>query len=236
MRPCSSPTGKSSMRMSTCGTSAVSGSAGRGRFAADQPVSSRGVSSRLRKRSQCDANASMSNADRHIAPRGPNTCARSARRNLPPNWPTALPPVNAATRIAALVVHADLRLPNLDAVLDAHERAGKGRVRGVRQSGARLEDPSARLLLGAAPAGLYADPDFVGAWPRLGERGLVFDAFQFHFQLDELRRAGPRRSRHDDRRQPPRRAGRLYRRPGRSAIPSSASGRDTSKIWRASRT
>lgn len=91
-----------------------------------------------------------------------------------------------ATEIAAIVAFADLRDPELDAVLDAHERCSGGRVRGIRHSAARMEDPSRRLLFGAAPAGLYADPDFRRGVARLGERGLVFDALQFHFQLDEL--------------------------------------------------
>ncbi len=92
----------------------------------------------------------------------------------------------AATAIAAIVAHADMRNPNLGAVLDAHEKAGGGRVRSIRHSAARLEDPSARLIAGAAPPGLYRDPDFRRGVALLGERGLAFDAFQFHFQLDEL--------------------------------------------------
>lgn len=88
--------------------------------------------------------------------------------------------------IAAIVAHADLRHPALDTVLDEHEKAGGGRLRGIRQSAARLEDPSARLLAGAAPPGLYADPAFRRGLARVAERGLVFDAFLFHFQLPEL--------------------------------------------------
>ncbi len=91
-----------------------------------------------------------------------------------------------ATRIAAIVAHADLRDPDLDVVLDAHESHGGGWFRGIRHSGARLEDPAARLLAGAAPPGLYADPAFRRGVARLGERGLSFDAFQFHFQVAEL--------------------------------------------------
>lgn len=90
------------------------------------------------------------------------------------------------TRIGAIVAHADLRDPDLDRVLDAHESRGGGLFRGIRHSGARLDDPSARLLAGAAPSGLYADPGLRRGVARLGERGLTFDAFQFHFQVDEL--------------------------------------------------
>jgi predicted TIM-barrel fold metal-dependent hydrolase len=88
--------------------------------------------------------------------------------------------------IAAIVAHADLRHPELDALLDRHAMAGAGRLRGVRQSAARLEDSSARLLAGAAPPGLYADPAFRRGLAQVAERGLPFDAFLFHFQLDEV--------------------------------------------------
>ena len=90
------------------------------------------------------------------------------------------------TRIGAAVCHADLRDPDLAMVLDAYASEGSGLVRGVRQSGARLDDPSARLLAGAAPPGLYADPGFRHGLASLGERGLAFDAFLFHFQLGDL--------------------------------------------------
>lgn len=93
---------------------------------------------------------------------------------------------DGAERIAGIVAHADMRHPELDMLLDRHAAAGAGRLRGIRQSAAHLEDPSARLLAGAAPRGLYADPAFRRGLARVEERGLVFDAFLFHFQLDEL--------------------------------------------------
>lgn len=84
----------------------------------------------------------------------------------------------SATRIGAVVAHADLRNPELERVLDAHEDKGRGLVRAIRHSGARLDDPSARLLAGAAPPRLYADPAFRRGVAVLGGRGLAFDAFQ----------------------------------------------------------
>ncbi|MCP5367597.1 MAG: amidohydrolase family protein [Hyphomicrobiales bacterium] len=96
--------------------------------------------------------------------------------------------------IAAIVAHADLRDPDLDAALDAHAAAADGRLCSIRHHGARLENPADRLIAGAAPAGLYADPAFRRGVARLGERGLAFDAFQFHFQfadLEALARAVP---------------------------------------------
>jgi predicted TIM-barrel fold metal-dependent hydrolase len=103
-----------------------------------------------------------------------------------------LPP--GGPRIAAIVAHADLRDPDLDQVIDAHLAAGMGLVRGFRHSAARLDDPAARLLAGAAPPGLSADPAYRRGVARLGARGLTFDAFVFHPQLAEiaaLARAAP---------------------------------------------
>ena len=84
------------------------------------------------------------------------------------------------------VAHADLCDPTLDAVIDAHEHAAKGLLKGIRQSAARLEDPSAGLLAGAEEPGLYGEAEFRRGLARLGERGLVFDAFVFHHQLGEV--------------------------------------------------
>ena len=59
--------------------------------------------------------------------------------------------------IAGIVSHADLRLENLDDVLDAHVEAGRGLFRGIRHSLA-CADPAAGLSIpGRAPAGLFAD-------------------------------------------------------------------------------
>lgn len=94
--------------------------------------------------------------------------------------------LEASSAIKAIVAHADLRQPNLEMVLDAHQKKGSGLFRGIRQSAARLDNPSARLIAGAAPAGLSFDPDFRRGVALLGDREFSFDAFQFHFQLDEL--------------------------------------------------
>jgi predicted TIM-barrel fold metal-dependent hydrolase len=91
------------------------------------------------------------------------------------------------TQIAGIVGHADMRDPDLDTVIDAHLAEGRGLLRGLRHSTARMEDPLARLLAGAAPAGLCADPDFRRGLALLGGRGLTFDAFVFHHQLAEVR-------------------------------------------------
>ncbi len=93
---------------------------------------------------------------------------------------------DGAPELRAIAAHADLTHPALDGVLDAHLARSQGRVTAIRHSGARLDDPAARLLAGAAPPGLYADPAFRRGVVRLGERGLLFESFQFHDQLDAL--------------------------------------------------
>lgn len=94
--------------------------------------------------------------------------------------------IDTAPDIAAIAAYADVQSPHLDEILDAHEKAGNGRVRAIRHSAARLEHPKARLLAGAAPRGLYKNPEFQRGLIRIGERGFVFEAFQFHFQLGDL--------------------------------------------------
>ena len=100
---------------------------------------------------------------------------------------------NQAT-IAGIVGRADLRQENLDEILDAHEAAGDGLFRGIRDAGARDPHPEALMIAGRAPAGLYADPDFRRGVARLGERGYSYDTWHYHHQnpdFYELARAVP---------------------------------------------
>jgi predicted TIM-barrel fold metal-dependent hydrolase len=97
--------------------------------------------------------------------------------------------------MGGIVAHADLRdAANLDAVLDAHEAAGHGRFRGVRHAGSHALHPEVLTIPGRAPAGLYADPAFRAGVAKLGERGLTYDTWHYHYQnLDflELARSVP---------------------------------------------
>jgi L-fuconolactonase len=95
--------------------------------------------------------------------------------------------------IGGIVGHADLRLPNLDAVLDAHEDAGQGLFRGIRDALASAREPH-EALVGDAPANLYEDPAFRAGVARLGERGLLYESWHYHYQNPEfleLARAAP---------------------------------------------
>ena len=84
--------------------------------------------------------------------------------------------------IAAIVSRADLRGPELDAVLDAHEEAGKGRFRGIRHAGARDPHPEALFIPGRAPEGLYEMDEFRQGVAQLGERGHTYDTWHYHHQ------------------------------------------------------
>ena len=88
--------------------------------------------------------------------------------------------------IAAIVGHVDLRLENRDDVIDAHIEAGKGLFRGVRDALARADFPDGLLIPGHAPKDLYKDPQFVAGVKRLGERGLTYDSWHYHYQNREF--------------------------------------------------
>jgi predicted TIM-barrel fold metal-dependent hydrolase len=86
---------------------------------------------------------------------------------------------------AGIVGHADLRLgAGVDAVLEAHLRAGGGRFRGIRQGSARND--AGPLPANAPPHGLLADAAFRAGFARLAPHGLSFDAWLHHPQIDEL--------------------------------------------------
>lgn len=88
--------------------------------------------------------------------------------------------------IAALVAHADLRLDNVDAVLDAHQAAAPDLFRGIRHAGSHPIDTEPMFIPGRAPAGLYADPNFRRGVQRLGARGLTYDTWHYHYQNREF--------------------------------------------------
>jgi L-fuconolactonase len=88
---------------------------------------------------------------------------------------------------AGIIAYAELRLGDgIDAVLDAHEAAADGRLRGVRNSSVWHPDPAARGSLLTPPPGLLLEPSFRAGLRRLARRGLAFDAWMYHTQLSEL--------------------------------------------------
>lgn len=86
--------------------------------------------------------------------------------------------------IAGIVAFADLRLPleQLDEVLEAHDKASGGLLRGIRHSGAHQDNPDFLFIKPRQPKGLYADPDFRRGLAHLGQRGLTYDTWHYHYQ------------------------------------------------------
>ena len=84
-----------------------------------------------------------------------------------------------------IVSFADLRLPNVDAVLEGHIVAAGGRFRGIRHIAAH--DPA---IIGTSsnvpPAGLMHDPNFRRGLKRLPAHGLTFEAWIYHPQIKTL--------------------------------------------------
>ena len=96
--------------------------------------------------------------------------------------------------ISGIVAYANLRSPELDAILDAHTQAGGGLFRGIRDALSRSEHPEVHMIAGRAPKDLHLDTAFQAGVRRLGERGLTYDTWHFHYQnreFLELARAVP---------------------------------------------
>jgi L-fuconolactonase len=93
----------------------------------------------------------------------------------------------AVSPIRAIVAYADLTLPTaqLGEVLDAHESAGAGLFRGIRDRCAYDENAS-RVSSRPALEGKLARPEFRRGLATLAARGYTFDAWLFHPQLADL--------------------------------------------------
>lgn len=92
------------------------------------------------------------------------------------------------TRVAAgIVAFADLTLgPQVEEALDAHAEAAGGRLRGIRDAAAWDEDQSIRRGTWLPDKGRYLSPEFRAGFAHLARRGLTFDAWLYHPQIDDL--------------------------------------------------
>ena len=88
--------------------------------------------------------------------------------------------------IKGIVARADLRLPELVDVLDAHAAAADGRFRGIRHAIAHTPDTTAMMIPARSDAYISNDPAFRRGLERLGERGLTYDSWNYHFQNLEV--------------------------------------------------
>ena len=97
--------------------------------------------------------------------------------------------------MGGIVAHVDLTdADHLDAALAAHSHAADGRLRGIRHAGSHALHPEVLMIPGRAPAGLYLDEGFQAGVRQLGERGLTYDTWHYHYQNQEfveLARAAP---------------------------------------------
>lgn len=91
---------------------------------------------------------------------------------------------------AGFVGAADLTSGDaVDEVLDAMATASGGRLRGIRGTANWDADPGVNTgTRPFAPEGLLADARFRKGFARLARRGLVYDAWQYHPQLDDVGR------------------------------------------------
>ena len=91
-------------------------------------------------------------------------------------------------QIAAIVSRVDLRLPadKLRSLLSQHTELGRGLFRGIRHAGARAMHPEALFIAGSAPEGLYANSDFRAGIRLLGDMGLTYDTWHYHYQNQDF--------------------------------------------------
>jgi L-fuconolactonase len=88
---------------------------------------------------------------------------------------------------AGIVGFADLLLgAEVDAVLEAHLRAGGDRFKGVRYCSVWDADQSIKSTPIDFPKGLLLDAKFRAGFARLSRYGLSFDSWIYHTQIPEL--------------------------------------------------
>ena len=115
----------------------------------------------------------------HLRPVGESEFVAAAADELTRRHPHAAP-------IAGIVAHADLAHHELDAILDAHEAASGGRLRGIRDSLAHAVEPEALMIPGQYGEGKSESPAFRRGLARLGERGLSYDCWLYHHQATDF--------------------------------------------------
>jgi len=92
-----------------------------------------------------------------------------------------------AARIKGIVAFADLTLgAPVDEVLHAHEEAGRGLFRGIRNGAAWDDTGSVKTPFPQGTPGIYGDAKFREGFARLAAFGLSYDAWNYHPQIPEL--------------------------------------------------
>ena len=92
-------------------------------------------------------------------------------------------------QIVALVSNIDLSLGDAaEELIHLHEDTSKGLFRGVRHVGASADKKDGLMLAGRAPRDLYSRRDFRDGVARLGKLGHSFDAWHYHYQIQDFTR------------------------------------------------
>ena len=87
----------------------------------------------------------------------------------------------------ASIGFADLQLGGrVREVLEAHVEAAQGRFRGIRQSSAWDPHPEVKSTIRTPPANMLAQGNFREGFKVLQHMGMVFDAWCYFHQLEEL--------------------------------------------------
>ncbi len=123
----------------------------------------------------------------HLMPLGETeTVAGLARESLE----AAIGSDTGLTHIAGIVAHADLTLARepekLEELLQGHQQAGAGLIKGIRHSGARDSRPENLIIPGRAPAYLYGREDFRAGLRTLAKHGFTYDTWHFHHQNEDF--------------------------------------------------
>ena len=87
--------------------------------------------------------------------------------------------------IAGIVARADLRHEALEEIIAEHREAAGGRLRGFRHALARAPEGVELMIPGRGTEGLYADESFLRGVRKLGNEGLSYDSWHYHFQNHE---------------------------------------------------
>jgi len=94
---------------------------------------------------------------------------------------------------AAIIGYADMTDARVGETLEAHQAAGGGRFRGIRQVAMFDPAPAYRgYMFAPPPEGLLSHPDFPRGMAELARRGLSFDTAILHPQMAELARLADR--------------------------------------------
>ena len=89
--------------------------------------------------------------------------------------------------IAGIVSHTDLTSSDaLEKVLEMHEAASKGLLRGIRHAGAHHPHPEEAFIAGRYAPGLFLDEAFQAGVRLLGRRSYTYESWHYHTQLRDF--------------------------------------------------